>query len=210
MLAACAAFTALAVVAYLAAERAHHRSGRFIAKPLASTGFVAAALVAGATHTAYGQLVLAALLFSLAGDVLLLPAAKAAFLGGLCAFLVGHLLFAAAFVARGVDARVAGSAALAALLVALPVARWLLPHVRAKMRGPVVAYILAISTMVSLAAGTFAHHPSVILLVGALGFYLSDLSVARERFVSPGFLNRAWGIPLYYGAQLLFAWSVSR
>jgi hypothetical protein len=69
--------------------------------------------------------------------------------------------------------------------------------------------MLAISAMVSLAAGSFAARPSLLLLTGAIGFYLSDLSVARDRFVAPGFVNRLWGIPLYYGAQLLFAWSVS-
>ena len=42
---------------------------------------------------------------------------------------------------------------------------------------------------------------------GDLAFYLSDLGVARQRFVSPGLINRFVGLPLYYGAQLLFAFS---
>jgi hypothetical protein len=29
--------------------------------------------------------------------------------------------------------------------------------------------------------------------------------VARDRFVSHQFVNRAWGLPLYYAAQLLLA-----
>jgi hypothetical protein len=29
--------------------------------------------------------------------------------------------------------------------------------------------------------------------------------VARDRFVRHEFLNRAWGLPLYYAAQLLIA-----
>ena len=44
-------------------------------------------------------------------------------------------------------------------------------------------------------------------VVGALGFFLSDLAVARERFVAKGFTNKLWGLPLYYGAQLLLAWT---
>ena len=52
----------------------------------------------------------------------------------------------------------------------------------------------------------------VALVVGkwlaAVAFFCSDLSVARDRFVAPGFANRAWGLPLYYAAQLAFAWSV--
>ena len=48
-----------------------------------------------------------------------------------------------------------------------------------------------------------------LLLAGAFAFYVSDLAVARERFVSSSFLNRAWGLPLYYGAQILLAASVA-
>jgi uncharacterized membrane protein YhhN len=43
---------------------------------------------------------------------------------------------------------------------------------------------------------------------GAVLFYLSDLAVARHRFVRPAFLNRAWGLPAYYAGQLLLAWTV--
>jgi uncharacterized membrane protein YhhN len=68
----------------------------------------------------------------------------------------------------------------------------------------VIAYIAVISTMLAAAAGTRVP----LIAVGALAFYFSDLSVARDRFVAPGFINRAWGLPLYYGAQLLLGWSV--
>lgn len=44
-----------------------------------------------------------------------------------------------------------------------------------------------------------------LLLAGAFLFFLSDLSVARERFVAPGFANKLWGLPFYYGGQLLLA-----
>jgi hypothetical protein len=43
------------------------------------------------------------------------------------------------------------------------------------------------------------------VVVGALAFTASDVSVARDRFVQPAFHNRAWGLPLYFGAQLLLA-----
>jgi hypothetical protein len=43
---------------------------------------------------------------------------------------------------------------------------------------------------------------------GALLFYLSDLLVARDRFVRPGIVNRVVGLPLYYAAQLLLASAV--
>jgi hypothetical protein len=43
--------------------------------------------------------------------------------------------------------------------------------------------------------------------MGALAFTASDVSVARDRFVREDFFNRAWGLPLYYCAQLLLALS---
>ena len=62
--------------------------------------------------------------------------------------------------------------------------------------------------MVALAVGTVAAHGHPTILVGAVMFYLSDLSVARERFVRSGFVNRIWGLPAYYVAQLILAWTI--
>ena len=44
---------------------------------------------------------------------------------------------------------------------------------------------------------------------GALLFYLSDLFVARHRFVTTEFLNRGFGLPIYYAGQVLIALSIS-
>jgi hypothetical protein len=43
-----------------------------------------------------------------------------------------------------------------------------------------------------------------------VSFYLSDLSVARDRFVVTEFNNKLWGWPLYFGAQLVLAATVAR
>src|SRR5690606_6026025 len=139
------------------------------------------------------------------GDVLLIPKNKRTFLAGLIAFLLGHLAYAVAFAVRGVDLRWTALAALALGAAAIPVLRWLWPHVEGPMRGPVAAYVLVITSMVAPAAGTFGERGDLRIVAGALGFYLSDLAVARERFVAPGFVNRAWGLPLYFGAQVLLA-----
>ena len=100
--------------------------------------------------------------------------------------------------------------AVAGTVAATFVLRWLWPHVERPMRVPVVAYVLVITTMVALAAGAASEHQSWALLVGAVAFYLSDLSVARDRFVAPGFANRVWGLPLYFFAQLLLASQAGR
>ena len=39
-------------------------------------------------------------------------------------------------------------------------------------------------------------------------FFVSDLSVARNRFVAREFSNLVWGLPAYFGGQLLIAWSL--
>jgi len=46
------------------------------------------------------------------------------------------------------------------------------------------------------------------LAIAALMFAASDVSVARNRFVARKIVNKVWGLPLYYAAQLLFATSI--
>lgn len=205
MLAASVAGLVLGLLGLLAAEATGSFAAACVAKPLASTSFVLAAVASGAATTTHGKVLLAALALSWLGDVFLLGRSDAAFLGGLGSFLLAHLAFALSFLLRGVS--VAASAAGAALLalVATFVWSWLSPHLPGKMRAPVVAYVLAIALMVSLAIGTTVARPSLLLLAGAIAFFASDLAVARDRFVAPGLANRVWGLPLYYGAQMLLA-----
>ncbi len=200
--------TVVALAVLLAGEFRSSLPIKAAAKPLASAGFLGLAIAGGALASGYGQAVLAALALSWLGDVFLLSHKPRPFLLGLAAFLLAHVAYAVAFVAYGQE--LAWSLAALALL-ALPawlVLRGLGPHLPTAMRAPVRAYVAVITLMVALAAGTFAAggHPS--LPIGAAAFYLSDLAVARDRFVAPGFANRAWGLPLYYFAQLCLAWSV--
>jgi uncharacterized membrane protein YhhN len=205
-----AALTLAALAALLAAEWRGPRGLAWVAKPLASAGFVALALRAGAAHSAYGRVVLAALLFCWLGDVLLLPrGARRAFLAGLASFLAGHVAFAAAFALRGVDAVACAAAAAAVGLTAALALRWLAPHVPPRMVWPVRAYVAAISAMAVLAAGAARASGDPVIAAGAAAFFVSDLAVARERFVRATPWNRAWGLPLYYAGTLLLAASVA-
>src|SRR5690606_4237677 len=86
--------TLVATALLLVAEARGSVAGRWVWKPLASTGFIAAALAAGAWQTTYGRLVLLALVLSWWGDVLLIPRTRAAFTAGLASFLAGHVAFA--------------------------------------------------------------------------------------------------------------------
>ena len=76
------------------------------------------------------------------------------------------------------------------------------------MRMPVQAYVLVISGMVALSFGTAWRDPGTGIVAGAVAFFLSDIAVARETFVTPSTWNRALGLPLYFGAQMLLAVSV--
>jgi uncharacterized membrane protein YhhN len=181
------------------------RRWEWVVKPAAALNFIAAALWAGALATPFGRVLLVGLVLAATGDVLLIERRRGAFLAGLIAFLLGHLATGLAFAVRGLDGPAVAIAAVLLGAAAAPVLRWLWPHVERSMRGPVIAYVVVISAMVALAAGAARRDDAWLLLVGAAGFYLSDLAVARDRFVASGFVNRAWGLPLYFFAQLLLA-----
>lgn len=198
--------TVCSVAALLSAER-RAASWRLPVKALASTGFIATALAAGATDSGYGRWVLVALCLGWVGDFALVPPGRGWFLTGLVAFLLSHIAYIVAFAAAGIDATWIPAATVGLGAAAVLVGRWLRPHLPAPMRVPVIAYIVVISAMLGAAVGAAFGRTPWPALPAAGAFYLSDLAVARQRFVAPGFVNRAWGLPLYYGAQILFALS---
>jgi uncharacterized membrane protein YhhN len=205
--AALAAATSALVVALLAAEWRGSRAGKWIAKPLASSGFLALAVTRGALATHYGQAIVIALALSWLGDVFLIPRNKTWFRVGLFSFLLGHVAYCAAFVIHGLHGLLAALSAAPLLVLGFVVWRRLGPHVEEKLRPPVQAYIAVITIMVACAIGAQPSQPNPLPLAAAVAFYVSDLSVAMDTFVKRSFWNRLWGLPLYYGAQLLFAWS---
>lgn len=200
-------WVAAALAAYFASDAAHWRPGVWIFKPVASAGFVFAAIRAGAMSSPYGQWIVVALLLSCVGDVLLIPRSSVAFRAGLASFLLAHIGFATAFVTRGASIAVASAAFVILAGAGIVVFRWLAPHLPRGMKIPVVAYVVTIVAMVSLAFGTASIRPSLLIPSGAVCFFVSDLSVARDRFIARNIRNRLWGLPLYYVAQLLFAFS---
>jgi uncharacterized membrane protein YhhN len=197
---------AVAVAGLLWAEYHGSRRGLWLAKPLASLAFIWAGVAAGALDSTYGQWVLVGLVLSLLGDVLLIPLERpAVFRAGVFAFLLGHVAYSAAFVTQPLDGfGLAGGAIVLAVVVG-GVLRWLAASLPADMVWPVRVYMIVIGVMSTLACGVTAAGGPWTVAAGALAFTASDVSVARDRFVRHEFLNRAWGLPLYYGAQLLLA-----
>lgn len=195
----------LALAVLLIAECAERADLRTKAKPLASACFVIAGLVLGVNGWIATGLVLGAI-----GDVLLMYPSDRAFLAGLVAFLGGHVAYVVAFTrVVPIDAWPHAPIALLALpiVAAAGALAWLWRGL-GSMRVPVIAYVAVITTMV---IGALVCERAIgwhVATAGALLFFASDLSVARDRFVAHAFVNRAWGLPAYYVAQLLFAWSV--
>lgn len=173
-----------------------------VLKPLASLGFVALAFAREPPETSARVLVVLGLGLSVFGDLFLLSRARAWFLAGIGAFLLAHLAYAAAFVEHGVVLRSVGFGAAFLAVPAALMLRTLWPRLSGFMRGAVPAYVLVISGMLALGIATrmpWLSGPAIL-------FYLSDLFVARERFLHSAFSNRLFGLPLYYAAQVLFAW----
>ncbi len=202
------AITALGLAGTLIGEQ-RGRPLRFFAKPIASTGFIGLALTLGATETRYGWWILIALVFGWIGDVALMGTTRTWFLTGLTAFLIGHLAYVIAFWVAGLALVPTTLAAAGTAVIAWLIFRWLRPHLPPEMVGPVATYVLIISAMVATAVGATSAGAPGLVVVGAIAFFVSDLAVARDRFVAPGFGNRVWGLPLYYLGQILLAWSVA-
>ncbi len=202
---------ALATVVLVLAEWKHWPSTRILAKIAASGSFVALGVNA---HGDYGRWVLVGLVFGAIGDICLLGKSTRAFLGGLVAFLFGHLSYVVAIaylVPPSGWLGAAGLLAIAPALAGVATVALLWPRL-GSMKGPVIAYLLAIVAMViaAIAAWRTQALPAPArdyLALGAALFFVSDISVARNRFIGDAIANKAWGLPAYFGGQLLIAWS---
>ncbi len=152
------------------------------AKPAVVVGLGAVALLLGAAGTATGWWVLAALALGLLGDVLLLGDAEGRFLGGLAAFLVGHVAWLVAFVSSGLDAPRTAWVGVAVVLVALVVGRAIVPGAHRQggmpMAAPVALYMAVIAVMACTGWATGA----LSVGLGATLFVVSDTVLGLGRF----------------------------
>ncbi|MCB2190925.1 MAG: lysoplasmalogenase [Deltaproteobacteria bacterium] len=195
------------------AER-EQRPGRVLAfKAPLSALFVLSALVLPHAQSSYFYLVLIGLILGLIGDVFLALKGDAPFKAGLVSFLLGHIAYVIAFAGLTSPSGWFRPGFLAICAVSGLVFLWLRPSL-GKMLAPVLAYVVVITLMLLAAeAAVFnlalPRQPAWLIFGGALAFYFSDLCVARDRFKKPGWDNRLMGLPLYYGGQFAFAWSVS-
>jgi len=174
--------------------------------------FVITALLQPKVWPKYFKFVFIGLILGLVGDVCLGLPGLTAFRVGLVAFLAGHILYILAFAIFTRPADWINPVTVLIIAISGCVYLWLLPHL-GKMLVPVTFYILVISVMVAGAWAAFRNSRvrrlgAWFILVGAVFFYVSDIFVAHQRFVMEQFYNRLFGLPLYYTAQFLLAFSV--
>lgn len=177
---------------------------------VASSAFLGAALAAGALSSGYGRWAFLALGFSWLGDLLLLSQGRTRlFLLGMVGFILAHAAYGAAFLSLAFSPGAFVAGAVVSGAAGVWTYRWLAPHLTGVFRVAVPAYIAIISAMLALAVSATAATDQMAMTVGAAAFALSDLSVAHGHFVRPSWTAKAWGLPLYYTAQLVLAGSVS-
>ncbi len=194
-----------AVAVLLFAERVGRARLRVVAKILASFTFVAVGACRSTSGGVYGAWIVLALVLCAFGDLALLHAKGLG--GGLTLFLSGHLAYVLAFQSLRPAAGWPIAWVVPLGLASGVAMRWLWPHL-GRLRWAVAGYVTVITLMVwgALSVSGMANG-WLPVAAGAVLFYVSDLFVARDRFVTKSFLNRAWGLPAYYAGQLLLAWS---
>ena len=186
----------------------------YFGKPLTVVLLIAWLILGAGAGTAFALptlLFLAALVFSLAGDILLmLPAGR--FLAGLVLFLLAHLSYIASFSwNRG---HLAPSEWLVAAGIAVLLAL-LLPPVRAGLRRsgrpglvvPVAVYAAVLGVMLWTSVGVPLHSSwlaegAAWIAFGGAAFFASDVSLVWDRFVAPLPGRRVTTHVLYHLAQL--------
>ncbi len=192
------------VAGLLWSETRGSRQLSWLFKPAAAACFIWLALVQGAAESTYGVWLLAGLCLCMVGDILLIAASDSSFKAGLASFLLGHILYAIAFLQLPLSGLATAIALLPVALLTVLSLRWLRPYLAADMIVPVHAYIVVIGLMLVAASSTQA---TPWIIAGAWGFAFSDLAVARQQFVKAESLNRLWGTPLYFGSQMVLAMS---
>ena len=96
------------------------------------------------------------------------------------------------------------------LIISVITYSWLGPFLPGDKYLLIVGYLVTISSMVVLAAGTKATGGRLLIVLGASVFYMSDIFLANWQFVDQNAGNAFYCYPLYYTACILLALSAGR
>jgi uncharacterized membrane protein YhhN len=201
----------IAIVDWIAVAR-QNRTLEIVAKPATLLALcVWFGSYPAARSSTVGVLFLLGLVFSLLGDIFLLfPGVH--FLRGLIAFLLAHLLYIAAFNSTGPILTLpaillAVPIVIAALLILRRLIASLKEHGNEAMIVPVSVYALVLSLTLWSASTTLFRNDWSLLAgtlaaAGGVLFFVSDASIAWNRFVGPHWGGRLFEIVTYHLAQI--------
>jgi len=179
-------FAAIAVVAAVAnwvSRVNEHRPTELWSKPVTLIALIGVAVTLDPFDPTVRAWFVVALIFSLAGDVLLLDDRR--FVFGLAAFLLGHLAYTAGFIAANDWRWWAFLVAAAGMVVLIAtIGRRIVAAARLEdstLGGAVLAYLLIISSMAVAAAAA----GNAWAIGGAALFVASDTILGWRRFLAP-------------------------
>lgn len=152
------------------------------------------------------------LVFSLVGDMFLMMSPNRMFIFGLVAFLFVHISYLTGFQNELMNVTAWSLLLIVILLISiLRVMRRIVSVMRAKgqaqLVSPVILYSLVISLMLYAAISTISNpmwktNASFFVSVGAFLFYISDLILAWNKFVTPIKNGRIISIAAYHLGQI--------
>ncbi len=188
----------------------------YIFKPISTLLVIAVAflsLLELDQNHAYTLGVMIGLFLSLGGDLaLMFQEKKRAFMLGLIFFLFAQIAYIGVFAQLG---RFTGRDFIPIVLLATSgIGFYILIRPKlGRMHVPVIAYMIVISAMVCLAASTlnspvFQKNQALMIVAGAVLFYISDVILAANRFWKPWKYNRI-SLAFYYSGQLFIALAAS-
>jgi sterol desaturase/sphingolipid hydroxylase (fatty acid hydroxylase superfamily)/uncharacterized membrane protein YhhN len=149
-------------------------------------------------------LLLAAIVFSLSGDVCLML--DGLFIPGLVSFLLAHVCYIALFKLDAPWFANRGAMLLIAVIAAAMYAYLWTHGLPAELRLPVLAYVSVIALMAGQAWGRYQtqqDRPALLIALGASFFMLSDSILAINRFAQPLPWSAIGVLSTYYAAQAL-------
>ena len=204
---ALAAVTAAFALTEWWATWTENRSVRLVTKPGTLVALIGVAIALDPVDPTIRTWMVIGLVLSLAGDVFLLF--EKYFIPGLVSFLLGHVAYVVAL--QAADQHLGWAAAgLAVVLVSIAVvARRFVTKLASgegrELVGPVIAYVIVISSMVVSAFGT----ASLTAVAGAVLFYVSDATLAWNKFLNQlRFGSIAVMVTYHLGQMGLVAWLV--
>jgi uncharacterized membrane protein YhhN len=180
------------------------RTGQFTLQPAVKALTAVLLAVAALTHPIARERrwLIAALLFSAAGDFLLaMPWWQPSFVLGLGAFLIAHLSFLATLIPLVSRSGPRMAAAAVMVLACIVLLVWFWPRLLTeKMAVPVTLYIAVLGAMVC--AALLARLPTPWTALGAVCFAVSDGMIGISKFVLG---SEALAVPIWwaYAASIL-------